>query len=270
VKNLNSFRSAEKAIEYEIKRQIEVLESGGKVVQETRGFDESKQATFSQRSKEDSHDYRYFPDPDLPKLDIREIAEFSKEALFSEIKETPNSRREKLTREYSIKESDIEFYINNSRMFYDLFIEAVSSLKEKGGKDVQLLSNYIVSDFVGILQKLGTGSADINGSMFADLIVMIEKGELSSRGAKDTLAIMVEKGGNPQEIALSNNFIQKNDKEEIKAMIIGVLEANPTIVDEYKGGKVSSLQFLIGQVMKASKGSGNPNLIKEILLDQLA
>lgn len=258
VKNLNSFRSAERAIEYEIKRQIEILDSGEKVKQETRGWDDKKQITFSQRSKEDSHDYRYFPDPDLPKLKLSEIEEFSEKVLHQEIKETPKEKRERFGLIYNIKESDISFYISNKKLG-GLFEEAALNLADK--KDFQLLSNYIVTDIASLENK-----TLIKPEAIAGVIGMINSGELSSRGAKNIIQILATEGGDPRVIADKNNLIQKNDETELVSIIEKVIAENEGVVAEYKAGKLSALQFLIGQSMKEAKGAANPLVLKELIL----
>jgi aspartyl-tRNA(Asn)/glutamyl-tRNA(Gln) amidotransferase subunit B len=252
IKNLNSFKIAEKAIDYEIKRQSKLLENGEKVLQETRGWNEAKHETFSQRSKEDSHDYRYFPDPDLPKLKISELD------LDLAIAETPHQKRDRYSKDYKIKESDIEVFVGNKKLS-DLFEAASVKLSGAGGKDLQLLANYIISDVSG----------EVEPGSLAEVILMIERGEISSRGAKDLLAILMQKGGDPRQIAEQEGLFQKSDKGELTSLIKAVLAENESVVAEYKSGKVSSLQYLVGQSMKAAKGSGNPGLIKEILLELL-
>ena len=256
VKNLNSFRSAERAIEYEIKRQIEALENNDKINQETRGWDDKKQVTFSQRSKEDSHDYRYFPDPDLPKLKLSELEEFNEKVLRQEIKETPKEKRERFKQNYNIKESDINFYISNIRLG-SLFEEASLGLKPK---DFQLLSNYIVSD----IASLGEKGLYVNSKNLAALILMFVGGEVSSRGVKDVLCRMIETGDNPKAIAEREGLFQKSNEKELIKVADCVISENPEAVLEYKNGKISALQFLVGQGMKASKGSANPQILKNI------
>jgi aspartyl-tRNA(Asn)/glutamyl-tRNA(Gln) amidotransferase subunit B len=256
VKNLNSFRSAERAIEYEIERHAEVLERGEKVAQETRGWDDKKQITFSQRSKEDSHDYRYFPDPDLPKLKLREISEFNEEILHKELKETPDEKRKRLEKSYGVKESDINFYIFNSELA-DLFEGASAGLDRK---DFQLLSNYIVSD----IASLGEKGLGISSEQIASLIKMSANGEISSRGTKDILSKMAEKGGDPRVIAEQEGLFQKSDEGELIKVAEKIISENGGVVSEYKNGKVSALQFLVGQGMKATGGSANPQILRAI------
>jgi aspartyl-tRNA(Asn)/glutamyl-tRNA(Gln) amidotransferase subunit B len=256
IKNINSFRSAERAVEYEIKRQTELLEKGEKINQETRGWDDKKQVTFSQRSKEDSHDYRYFPDPDLPKLKLSEIKDFSKEILSSELKETPEKKRERYGKDYGIKESDINFYISNTKLG-SLFEEASLDLD---AKDFQLLSNYIVSD----IASLGEKGLFINGKYLSNLISMFISGEISSRGVKDILLKMADSGKDPKVIAEEEGLFQKSNEEELIKVVKKVISENTTAVLEYKNGKISALQFLVGQGMKATGGSANPQILKSI------
>lgn len=258
VKNLNSFRSAERAIEYEIKRQIEALENKEKVIQETRGWDDKKQITFSQRSKEDSHDYRYFPDPDLPKLKLSEIEDFREEILRKEIKETPENKRKRYRENYEIKESDIDFYISNHQ-FGTLFEKASVGLDKK---DYQLLSNYIVSDIV----SMGEKGLSVNTKHLTSLILMVARGEISSRGAKDILVKTIETGEDPKVIAEKEGLFQKSDEEELIKVANKIISENQNVVLEYKNGKISALQFLIGQGMKETKGSANPTVLKDLFI----
>ncbi len=265
VKNLNSFRSVERAIEFELKRHESVLEAGEKITQETRGFDETTGKTFSQRSKEDSHDYRYFPDPDLPKLFISEIPEFAKENLEKEMPELPWKKRERYAKDFGLKETDVEVFVQNPTLA-KLFEGAIK--KFSGDKNsITLASNYIVSDLVGLMKTNGNETAgNMNEDSYGKLILLIKDGKLSSRGAKDTLAILFKEGGEPEAIAEKNGWILKNDPEAFKPALQKIIDANPAVVAEYKAGKVAVINSLIGQAMKETKGAGNPQLLKEILI----
>jgi len=265
VKNLNSFRAVEKAIEFEVARHIALLESGGKVAQETRGWNDAKQETYSQRSKENAHDYRYFPDPDLPKLKISEVPELH--AL--KLPELPWEKRERFDREYGIKEEDREMYIADLSLG-DFFENAVKSAGDK--KLAVLISNYITSDLAG-LQKNNPGVdpfKNITPENFAALVKMASEALISSRGAKDILAIMFSEGGGPEQIAETKGLLQKSDESELRAMVQKVITENEKVVAEYKAGKVASVQFLVGQGMKASKGSANPQVLRNIFEEELA
>ena len=263
VKNLNSFRAVERAIDFEIKRQVDILEGGGRIVQETRGWDEDRGLTFSQRTKEESHDYRYFPDPDLPKLKISGVADFNHERLRGILNETPNQKRTRFTSKYGIKQTDIEFYISNIKLS-DLFEKAATNLSTTS--DYQLLSNYITSDIAGF----GERGESIDSNHLADLIAMISKGLISSRGAKDILIKVIEEKSDPNTIANKYNLFQKSDEEELIKIAKEIISSNQSQVLEYKNGKTSVLQFLIGQGMKATKGSGNPQLFKDIFTKLLS
>jgi len=267
VKNLNSFKAAEKSIEYEMKRHIEAYEKGETIVQETRGFDENTGGTFSQRKKEDSHDYRYFPDPDLPKLYVSQIPEFSEEALKGEIPELPWKKRERYGKEFGIKTEDIESYVYDFALgeFFENVIKDFDGDKSK----VVLASNYVTSDVVGLSRKENISIDEVVSKIphknFAELINLVSDKKISSRGAKDILSIMYKDGGDPKEIAEKNGFILTNDPDALKKVIEQIVAENPTVVADYKAGKTNLIQFLVGQGMKAMKGSGDPAVIKEEL-----
>ena len=287
VKNINSFRAVERAIEYEIKRQIEVIESGEKVVQETRGWDESKQRTFSQRKKESSHDYRYFPEPDLPKLKLSEVAEFAPEELSRAMPELPWIKRERYAREFGLKSDDVETFVANIEL--GNFFESVAGILGGDDAKVRLAANYITSDLLGHMANSETGFPNGNSGIgnpvsenmrglpdadnFATLIEMISAGDLSSRGAKDVLALMLDRVLNqessttdPRVIAEQQGLLQKHDEGEIQKIVDKVIADNDTVVADYKAGKQASLQYLIGQGMKLSKGSANPSLLSKLII----
>lgn len=251
VKNLNSFKSVEKAIKYEFERQAKLLESGEVVAQETRGWDENKEVTFSQRSKEDSHDYRYFPDPDLPKLYLKDIKEFSEEILKASMPELPWQKRERYKTDFGLKDEDIEIYIKDSK-WGNLLEEAWGILRDKD--QIRLASNYITSDL----------KIQISAEALAKVIRMVSSGAISSRGAKDILKILEIDGGEPRLIAEERNLIQQSNVEELEVIAKKVIGENIGAVEEYKKGKLASLQFLVGQAMKETKGSANPQVLKEI------
>lgn len=261
VKNINSFRAVERAIAYELKRQEELLEKGEKVIQETRGWDEVGQKTFSQRLKEDSHDYRYFPDPDLPKLYISQIPEFSIENLKKELPELPAEKRQRYIKELGIKAEDAEMYVADEN-FGKLF-EEVSQEFSNDKKMIQLASNYISSDLAGMMKNTGKVFA-VTSQNFVALIKMIAQNKISSRGAKDLLAILFEKDGDPEKLAEEKNLLQKSDPESLKKIVEDVIRENEKVVSEFKSGKEASLQFLVGQGMKKSKGSANPQVLGEL------
>ena len=270
VKNINSFRAVGKAIDFEFERQTKLLENGEKIVQETRGWDENKEITFSQRLKESAHDYRYFEDPDLPKIIISEIPDFSTEELKKLLVELPWEKRERLSKDFNLKPEDIEIYVGD-RQIGKFFEDVVIQLQPLGSSTSKLASNYIISDIVGLSKSEAKGVTfgKITEENFVKLISMISRGDLSSRGAKDILKIMFGKGGDPEVIAKEKNLIQKNDEGEIKKLAEKIIGENPEVVIEYKNGKEQLLQFLVGQGMKETKGSANPELFKKSLLEIL-
>jgi aspartyl-tRNA(Asn)/glutamyl-tRNA(Gln) amidotransferase subunit B len=261
VKNINSFKAVERAAEYETKRMIDLLEKGegGKIVQETRGWDEVKQSTFSQRVKENANDYRYFPDPDLPKLFLSEI--FDIEKLKNELPELPQARRLRYKNDYGIKEEDIESYVTDQEL--GLWFEQVASTLKNNDK-IKIASNYITSDYLG-LKKI---NPDINlpgENNFSELISMITESKISSRTAKDILAMIVVNDGSPMKIAEEKGLLQKNNEGELKEIIQKIIDNNKEIVETYKSGKENAIMSLVGQVMKETKGSANPQLALKLL-----
>lgn len=270
IKNINSFRAVGKVIDFEFDRQTTLLDRGERVVQETRGWDENKEITFSQRLKESAHDYRYFEDPDLPKLMISEVPEFSKKELKKSLVELPEEKRKRFVRDFKLKAEDMEVYVGDREVgnFFELISD---NLLKSGTEVIKIASNYITSDIVGLSKSVGRDFTlgKIIPKDFVKLILMISKGELSSRGAKDILKIMFEVGGEPEVIAEEEELIQKNNTDEVELVVEKILKGNPKAVDEYINGKESLLQFLIGQGMKETKGSANPELLKKIILQQL-
>jgi len=262
VKNLNSFRSVERAIEYEILRQTELLERGEVVVQETRGWDENKQVTFSQRKKESSHDYRYFPDPDLPKLLLSKIPEFSQGALTKELPELPWECRARYTK-LGLKPDDVEMFVRD-RLLGDFFDKASRDTSQDA---VLLIANYIVSDVAGKREVGAVADAwllDVaNALRMRKLIELIQKDMLSSRGAKEVLALMLTKNDDPEAIAKEHGLIQQSDAGALKAISEKVINSNPQVVADYRAGKEAALQFLVGQGMKESRGSANPGELRD-------
>lgn len=261
VKNLNSFKSVGDAIAFEIRRHEEVLSRGEKIVQETRGWDENTGKTFSQRKKESANDYRYFPDPDLPKLLVTEVFGKHYEKLPA-LPELPWEKRARLHKEYGFPEHITEIYVTDTLLgeFFDAVVRATKGNKER----VKLASNYISSDLASIVKVSGGTLGKITPETFAALIAMVHDGDLSSRGAKDTLALLYKEGGEPKAIAEREGLIQKSDTAALERIAAEIIVANPKVVEEYKAGKAASLQFLIGQGMKVSKGSANPGVLAEV------
>ncbi len=285
VKNLNSFRSVEKSINYEIERHINLLENGEKVIQETRGWDDAKGETYSQRKKESSHDYRYFPDPDIPKLKISEIPEFSKEKLLASLPELPWIKRDRYKKDYAMTDKEVAVFINDPRIA-KFFEQVIRPFKDDSIR-VKLAINYLLSHYIKYIE-----TQIMRPILFSEVINLLAENKISSSRAKSLidllqkipnattswphlLASLSEKSAeitvnlNVESIAKENNLLQQSDTSSLIPAIEKVITDNPGVVTEYKGGKVASLQFLIGQAMKATKGSGNPEIVKKILLEKL-
>lgn len=260
VKNINSFSAAGAAIVYEMARQEAAIEAGEPIVQETRGWDETSGKTFSQRKKESANDYRYFPDPDIPKLVCTEVFGKNYEKL-APLPELPWQKRERILA-LGIDTKVAEIYVSDE-MLGTLFDEVTKAL----GSDVasiRLASNYISSDLVSLLKAEPALPLKVSAQTFIDLAAMINANELSSRGAKDTLLIVYREGGDVRETAEKNRLIQKSDLGELEHIASEIVAANPGQVAEYKAGKTSVLMFFVGQGMKAMKGAGNPKLLGEV------
>ena len=274
VKNLNSFRAVERAIEHEIERQSSLLNQGQAIVQETRGWDDAKDETYSQRSKESSHDYRYFPDPDIPKMKISEIQEFSVESLRKTLPELPWIRRERFLKDYGLTEKEVAIFIESPEIAsYFLSITQPFGTDQK---KIRLAVNYLLTDYLGLLKKKASEKYEsllntITPGSFTELITMIASGEISSRGAKELMTIMVADSQtvSPHELAQKHDLLQQSSATDLGPTIDKVFADNATVVAEYKSGKIASLQFLIGQAMKATKGAGNPEIVRKLLLEKL-
>lgn len=259
VKNINSFSAAGKSIDYEINRMIELHEAGktDEIVQETRGWDEGRQGTYSQRKKENSNDYRYFPDPDIPKFYLYDM--FDLEALKKSLPELPWEKRTRLA-QLGIKESDVEVYVNDKNLA-DYFEQVTTN---KDAAFAQTASNYITSDMLGLLAKDETATYPSVANL-TTLIQMSVDGKLNSRGVKDILAKIVKADEDPEVIATRDGLIQQNDEGALKVLAQKYVDANPNVVAEYKSGKEASLMFFVGQIMKETRGSANPGIVQKIL-----
>lgn len=263
VKNLNSFKIVGQAIEYEIARQTALYEAGETQVKETRGWDENKQQTFSQRVKETADDYRYFPDPDIPKYKLSEIEHLGHDSLKETLPELPWTKRARY-QELGLAEDTIEFFLNN-KISDALFVGATEKVDDK--KTITKTANYIATDLEGL-----HGDSEVNGSVLnvtpsalAELIAMINANELSSRGAKDTLLEMYQNGGNAREIAESMNLIQENDEEAMRELVVKIVTDNPEQFEQYKAGEEKLIAFFVGQAMKLSQGKANPQMVTSLI-----
>ncbi|OGZ66190.1 MAG: glutaminyl-tRNA synthase (glutamine-hydrolyzing) subunit B [Candidatus Staskawiczbacteria bacterium RIFCSPHIGHO2_02_FULL_43_16] len=270
IKNLNSFKVVEKSIDFEIARQTELLESGGdgspvglrpRVVQETRGWNDEEEETFSQREKESAHDYRYFPEPDLPPL------HFDHEYLQKikgEVPELPQHKRLRFAKEYGLEESQIEVFVANKDLS-EYFEKVASEGQEKSL--YKLAANYLISDVQGLLgnTEFVEETFKITPENFAEFIAMIHKGDINSKTAKMVLLEMFNTGVDSSHIVESNNWGQMKDDGQLEAVVKKVIDANPKVVADYKAGNANVLQFLAGQVMKETRGTANPQKVQELL-----
>lgn len=265
VKNLNSFRSVERAIKYEIDRMTELLDSGkgAEIVQETRGWDENKQKTFSQRKKEGSADYRYFPDPDLPKMKLHEA--FDLEQMKKELPELPAGKRARYKNDFGIKDEDIEVYVNDPVL--GIYFEKVAKILADV-EAIKLASNYITTDFIG-LKKSNPEIKLTAPENFAELILMAKTGKISSRATKDILGRIVINDESPLKIATEKNLIQSNDEGSLKIIIEKIIKENKEVVVSYKSGKENAIMSLVGKIIKESNGSANPQIVVKLLKEML-
>ena len=266
VKNLNSFRSAERAIRYEAERMQRLYEAGreSEIVQETRGWDEQKGVTFSQRTKETAADYRYFPDPDIPKFMLSEI--FDLAAMRAELPELPKQKRERYAKDYGIKAEDIETYVNDHEL--GLWFEKVAAMLGTPEK-TKTASNYITNDLVGLKVTVENFTLP-SPENFAKLIEMNADAKINSAATKKILGMIVVKDQDPEAVATAEGMLQTNDEGALKEIAQKIVDANPAVVATYKGGKENAMMSLVGQIMKETKGSANPALVTKILKELLA
>ncbi len=276
VKNINSFRFVEKAINYEIQRQTEVLESGEKVVQETRGWDSVKNVTVSQRKKESAHDYRYFPEPDIPPLEFNGAYV---EELKLRLPEMPDAKAKRFAEEYALPSQDVEV-LTEDRELADYFESVVSELEEKVASDeadldrervVKLAANYVISELRKHLIKNNEAVKyiKVTPENFAELIAMVASGRINSSAAQTVLEQMYHHGGDPSQIVEEKNLAQTSDAGELEGIVEEVLAGNVKSVEDFKAGKENALKFLMGQVMKNTGGKANPQVVMEILKNKL-
>ncbi len=263
LKNLNSFRFIEKAIEFENARQIATLSSGGKVIQETRGWDSAAGKTFSQRTKEEAHDYRYFPEPDLPPLFV---SQDYIQAVRAAMPELPDAKRARFEKVYAISPYDAEQLIA-SKDLADYFEKCV-----KAGATPKLACNWVLSELLREIKKVE--GADIRESpiapeQIAELISLIEKGTISGKIAKAVFEEMFRTQKAPTDIVKEKGLVQVLDEGAIQGWIQQVVDENPAVVADYKAGKDKVFAFLVGQVMKLSKGKANPGVVGEKLKNAL-
>ncbi len=264
LKNLNSFRFIERAINREIERQIDLIEDGGKVIQATRLYDPDKDETRSMRTKEEANDYRYFPDPDLLPIHIKKE---TVDKIREQMPELPKQRRERFATEFALSEYDARI-LTASRELADYYEAVVNKVSKKHAK---LAANWVMGDLLGALNKDDKTISDspISTDLLAGLLTRINDNTISGKIAKKVFTAMYAGEGTADEIIKAKGLKQETDTGAIKAMVEEVIANNQTMVEEYKGGKEKAFNGLVGQVMKASRGKANPQQVNQILKELL-
>lgn len=262
LKNMNSFRGVLKGLEYEEYRQADILRSGGVVEQETRRWDDGQGKTLSMRGKEDAHDYRYFPDPDLVSLYIDDAW---KDAVKATIPELPDARKARYSSQFGLPNYDAEV-ITSSMKMANFFEESLNYTQ-----DAKAVSNWIMGDLLGYLNANNLELADVKvtGKGLGEMIGLIEKGTISNKIAKTVFKEMIESGKEPQKIVEEQGLVQISDEGAIKAVVEQVVDNSPQSVADFKAGKEKAVGFLVGQVMKETKGKANPGLVNKLILECL-
>ena len=262
MKNMNSFRSITRALEYEIGRQVEVIDNGGAVDQETLRWDEVSGKTFSMRDKENAQDYRYFPEPDLVAI---KLSEEYIENIRKTLPEMPESRKERYLRDYKLSEKDAGI-ITSSKYLSDLFEKA----SEICG-NYKAVNNWIISDISRILNETEMDPKEIpfDAKQLAKLVTLIDKGTISSSIGKKVLIELFENPRDPEDIIKEKGWIQISDEGAIKEVVLKIIETNPQSVADFKAGKDRALGFLVGQAMKETKGKANPQMLNKMFAEEL-
>ncbi|MBI5815449.1 MAG: Asp-tRNA(Asn)/Glu-tRNA(Gln) amidotransferase subunit GatB [Nitrospinae bacterium] len=262
LKNMNSFRYLQKAIDFEVERQRNVIGDGGKVIQETRLFDPDKGVTQSMRGKEEAHDYRYFPEPDLTPLMVDK--EWIERVLNS-LPELPDAKSRRFVERYGLPAYDADV-LTASRDVADYFEQAA-----KGAKNFKAVSNWVMSDILRILKDRGVKAAEchVTPAMLREMIGLMDDNVISGKIAKTVMEQMEKSGESPKAIVEKHGLVQITDTSAIEEAVSQVIAANPSQVAEYKGGKTKVIGFFVGQVMRATKGKANPDMVNKILVDKL-
>ena len=262
VKNLNSFRFLQKALEYEIERQIEILEGGGTIHQETRLWDSREQRTYGMRSKEFAHDYRYFPEPDLLPV---VITEEWKEEVRRSLPELPEARRQRFLRDYSLTDYDAA-QLTYSRVLADYFEQVAKACGEP-----KLAANWVLSELLYLLKEANKEITEspISAQALAELPAAIAKGTISGKMGKEILVEMFASGKTARQIIAEQGLEQIQDTEKIAEVARQIIAANPKQVEQYRKGKTATLGWFVGQMMKAPHGQANPQLVQDVLKKEL-
>ncbi|GMA43468.1 hypothetical protein GCM10025853_09250 [Tetragenococcus halophilus subsp. halophilus DSM 20339] len=262
LKNLNSLNFVRKGLAFEEKRQTKLLLSGGSLQQETRRFDEATGETVLMRVKEGSSDYRYFPEPDIPNF---EIDNAWVDKIRESLPEMPKDRRQRYINELGIPEYDAKV-LTLSKEMSDFFEETIQQ-----GADAKQASNWLMGDVSAYLnsEKLDLADTQLTASNLAGMIQLISDGTISSKIAKKVFQELIEKGGEPKEIVEANGWIQLSDPAQLLPMINEVLDNNQQSIDDFKNGKDKAIGFLVGQIMKSTKGKANPGVVNKLLKEEL-
>ncbi len=262
IKNVNSFKFVKDAIDYEIQRQIDLIENGGKVVQETRLFDSAKGITLSMRSKEEAHDYRYFPEPDLLPLIVNEALV---EAARSAVPELPQAKRQRFVEQYSIPPYDAG--VLTADKYLADYYERLATLTE----EPKISSNWIMGELLRLLKEdqAEIKSCTLKPEAISELILMVKKGEINGKTAKEVFEEMYRTGKGAAEIVKSKGMSQISDESALAKIIDGIIEANPDNVAKFREGKVQLIGFFVGETMKATKGQANPQAVNKLLKEKL-
>lgn len=265
-KNINSFKAVQRAIEYEEIRQAELIEDGGEVVQETRTWDDNKGISLSMRSKEEAHDYRYFPEPDLPPIIIDETWV---QRVRSELPELPEARKQRLINDYALPAYDAEV-ITSSKAMAEYF-DTVMARAEDKARDAKGVSNWLMGDVSAYLNNTGITIKEfkVTAEDLAALVAFINKGVLSSKLAKTVFEEMTNSGKTPAVIIKEKGLEQVSDTGAIEKIVDEVLAENPKSVEDFKSGKQQAMGFLVGQIMRKSRGKANPGIVNQMLKDKL-
>ena len=262
IKNMNTFSGVRRAINYEVKRQIETLESGGTLMQETRRWDDDTGITETMRSKEHAHDYRYFPEPDL--MPLKPSEEWLKE-IQTHIVELPLARKNRFIKDYNIPAQDAEVFVGNVPLG-SFFEKAVD-----GSNNANSVANWVINNLQALLanSELSIDQLKFEPEAVRELVEIIDSGAISNRGGQEVFTELFDAGGNPKDIVDSKGLAQVNDSGELNKWCMNAIESNPGPADDVRNGKENAINFLKGQVMKASRGKANPQIVGETLVKLL-
>ncbi|MEX2606825.1 MAG: Asp-tRNA(Asn)/Glu-tRNA(Gln) amidotransferase subunit GatB [Kiritimatiellia bacterium] len=264
IKNMNTFRGVHRALMYEIRRQTRAVQTGTPLVQETRRWDDDQGMTSSMRTKEDAHDYRYFPDPDLAEiaLSAEQIG-----AWRAELPELPDHRRQRFIQEMELPDYDAEVLVADVHVAnYFEQVVAVADISAKAA------SNWVMTEVMRVLSETGGAPADlkVTPEALGNLILLVEKKILNHSKAKEVFGLLVDSGGDPEQLVKDKGWAQVSDRSSIEGFVKRVIDENPSVVEDYRNGRQAALQFLMGQVMRVSKGKANPKMVLELLKEKLA